>query len=271
MYRAFILLSILACHDTRAQTRRPLREHLAVRSTDSATGRQVLRETDIVMMPVEGGTFSMQYWQCGIPAGRAYTNTVTVSGFFMSRFETTELQWRTVMGDDYRITGCDSCPIQLVTWHEAVAFSQKVSQATGHKYRLPTNAEWEFACRGGRHSRGKLYAGSDFLGDVAWYLQNSDGHLHPVGLKQPNELGLYDMLGNACEWCADWSVMERPGYYMERVTKDPKGPPDGKNKVYRGGNIHADANHIVEPFSFHDEPGDGILTRGFRLVREMSD
>lgn len=270
MLRIILLLSLFGYHSIFAQVHRPVREHLSFRAADR-DGHLILREADILMVPVDGGTFRMRYWQCGIPEGHEYTNLVTVSGFYISRFETTELQWRTVMGDDYRITGCDSCPIQLITWHEAVAFAEKVSLATGHKYRLPTNAEWEYACNGGKRGKGKRYAGSDFLGDVAWYRNNRDGHLHPVGLKQPNELGLYDMLGNAYEWCADWSVMERQGTYMEHKTRDPIGPPDGKNKIYRGGNIYSDANYVLEPFSHHDEPGDGILTRGFRLVREMVD
>ncbi len=225
----------------------------------------------MLMVPVEGGTFSMRYWECLTPVGREYTNTVTVSGFYISRFETTELQWRTLMGDDHRITGCDSCAIVHVRWPQVVEFAQKVSQATGHKYRLPTNAEWEYACRGGRLGNGKPYAGSDFLGDVAWYGANSGHEVHRVGLKQPNELGLYDMLGNVDEWVSDWSVMERPGDYVEKVTNNPKGPPSGINKVYRGGAIYSSGSDVLEWFPFHRKPDDGSAVIGFRLVREMGD
>jgi len=271
MYRSLLLFSLIAAFHTSAQTHRSVREHLAVRSRDSATGRMVLREADIIMMPVDGGTFRMRYWQCGTPDGREYTNTVTVSSFYISQFETTELQWKTLMGDDYRITGCDSCPMMHVRWAQAVEFAQKVSQATGHKYRLPTNAEWEYACRGGRLGKGKPYAGSDYLGDVARYSRNSDHHVHPVGQKQPNELRLFDMLGNVDEWVSDWSVMLRPGEYVERVTTNPQGPPTGVNKVYRGGEIFTIAAHMNEWFSFHRKADDGSAEIGFRLVREMGD
>lgn len=270
MYRYVILLSLLGCNSAFAQVHRPVREHMAVRATDR-DGKMILREADMLMVPVEGGTFRMRYWQCGTPDGREYANMVTVSGFYISRFETTELQWRTLMGDDYRITGCDSCPMVHVRWQQAVDFAEKVSQATGHKYRLPTNAEWEYASRGGRLGNGKKYAGSDYLGDVAWYRANSDHQVHRVGMKQPNELGLYDMLGNVDEWVSDWSVMQRPGTYVEQVTQDPTGPPTGVNKVYRGGEIFSSADDVLEWFPFHRKPDDGSAVIGFRLVREMKD
>ena len=147
------------------------------------------------MVYVAGGTFQM-----GSNSG--YDNekpvhTVTVSSFYMDATEVTQAEYRKVMGKNpSRFSGCDDCPVENVSWHDANEYAKKVGK------RLPTEAEWEYAARGGNKSKGYSYSGSNDLDAVGWYDNNSRSKTHPVAQKQPNELGLYDMSGNVWEWCS---------------------------------------------------------------------
>ena len=129
-----------------------------------------------------------------------------------------------------RYTGDDNLPVEQVSWKDVQEFIQKLNALTGKTYRLPTEAEWEYAARGGNQSQGYKYAGSNTVGDVAWHYGNSDHKTHPVGQKQPNELGLYDMSGNVWEWCQDWY-----GDYSSSAQTNPTGPSSGSYRVLRGG------------------------------------
>jgi formylglycine-generating enzyme required for sulfatase activity len=137
------------------------------------------------------------------------------------------------MGSDppnLNFKGCDECPVERVSWEEVQEFLRKLNAQTGKNYRLPTEAEWEFAARGGTLSQGYKYAGSNNLSEVAWYTDNAASKTHPVGQKQPNELGLYDMSGNVYEWCQDWK-----GNYSSSTQTNPTGAGSGSFRVFRGG------------------------------------
>jgi sulfatase modifying factor 1 len=127
-------------------------------------------------------------------------------------------------------SGCDQCPVEQVSWDDVQQFIQKLNSLTGKRYRLPTEAEWEFAARGGTASRGYQYSGSHTIGEVAWYDGNSGGSTHAVKGKKANELGLYDMTGNVWEWCSDWY-----GEYTSGSQRNPTGAAGGSYRVNRGG------------------------------------
>ena len=187
----------------------------------------------INMMCVEGGTFMMgamegdtQFYDNEKPAHEV---TLTYN-YYIAQTEVTQALWKAVMGNNPSTMIGDDLPVNNVLWEEADAFVKRLSQMTGYTFHLPTEAEWEFAARGGKKSKGYLYAGSDDVDEVAWYAGNSGGTTHAVGTKKPNELGIYDMSGNAWEWCSDWLAP-----YSAEAQVNPIGPATGEYHVYRGG------------------------------------
>ena len=160
--------------------------------------------------------------------------------------------------------GCAQCPVEMVGWEETQAFLRKLNALTGEQYRLPTEAEWEYAAQGGQQSRDYRYAGSSTLGSVAWYLDNSGDRTHPVGQKQPNELRLYDMSGNVYEWVQDWYYDD---YYSSSPVSDPQGPSSGTDRVYRGGSYRSDAYGCRVADRMDSPPDWSSDFRGFRLAR----
>ena len=194
------------------------------------------------MIAVKGGTFTMgatseqgsDAWYEEKPA-----HQVTLSDYCIGETEVSQELWQAVMGSNpSNFTGNLQRPVEWVSWNDCQEFIKKLNQLTGKTFRLPTEAEWEYAARGGSQSQGYKYAGSNTIGDVAWYTVNSyekgsshpDYGTHPVGQKQPNELGLYDMSGNVWEWCQDWY-----GSYSSSSQTNPVGPSSGSLRVYRGG------------------------------------
>lgn len=183
------------------------------------------------MIKVDGGTFMM-----GAPDSdtEAYAlerpvHQVTLSDYWIGETEVTEALWKTVMEvDDVSYSMGDYFPVRFVTWDQCVEFTQRLSQLTGLNFTLPTEAQWEFAARGGNLSHGYLYSGSNNLDDVAWYAGNSDGEIQLVATKTPNELGIYDMCGNVLEWCLD----EIYNYTAEPQV-DPTHPNVTFNKMIR--------------------------------------
>ncbi|MBL7817566.1 MAG: formylglycine-generating enzyme family protein [Saprospiraceae bacterium] len=154
----------------------------------------------IIMVKVAGGNFKMGSNE---NEREKPIHDVAVRSFYMSKYPITQKQWQTVMGNNPSKFKGDNLPVENVSWNDAQTFLKKLSDKTGQKYRLPTEAEWEFAARGGNKSNGFTYSGSDNIDEVAWYSTNSESKTHPIGKKMPNELGLYDMSGNVWEWCED--------------------------------------------------------------------
>ena len=185
------------------------------------------------MVWVEGGTFRMG--ATSEQGSDAYSDekpvhSVTLSGYYIGKTEVTQALWKVVMGSNPSSCKGDNLPVEQVSWNDCQKFIRKLNSLTGQNFRLPTEAEWEFACRGGNNSRGYKYSGSYNIKNVAWYDQNSGSKTHPVATKLPNELGIYDMSGNVWEWCADWY-----GGYSSSAQTNPKGPYDGSDRVCRGG------------------------------------
>ena len=186
------------------------------------------------MVYVEGGTFWMgatdeqagDYDDYETPVNRVH-----LSSYFIGQTEVTQELWREVMGTNpSKFLGNIKRPVEQVSWSECQTFISRLNELTGMNFRLLTEAEWEFAARGGNKSQGYKYAGSNTVGTVAWYTSNAGSTTHPVATKAPNELGLYDMSGNVWEWCQDWY-----GNYTSGEKTDPTGPRTGSYRVFRGG------------------------------------
>ena len=193
------------------------------------------------MIGVGGGTFMMGATsEQGSDASddEKPAHRVTVSSFHIGKYEVTQALWRAVMGNNPSRFKGDNLPVEWVNWDDCQEFIRKLNSLTGKKFRLPTEAEWEYAARGGNKSRGYKYSGSNTIGDVAWYDDNSGSKTHPVGTKAPNELGLYDMSGNVYEWCQDWYGKD---YYSSSPSSNPTGPSSGSYRVDRGGGWSNDA------------------------------
>ena len=155
----------------------------------------------------------------------------------------------------------DALPVEQVAWNDCQEFIRKLNQKTGKNFRLPTEAEWEYAARGGKKSNGYKYAGSNDIGSVAWYTNNSDSKTHPVKGKSPNELGLYDMSGNVWEWCSDWY-----GSYSSGSQTNPQGPSSGSLRVLRGGSWRSNAGYCRVSYRYFGGPGNRYFDSGFRLA-----
>jgi len=184
------------------------------------------------MVAVKGGTFTMgatseqgsDAWEDEKPA-----HEVTLSDYYIGQTEVTQALWEAVMGSNPSDSRGDNLPVEQVSWNDCQEFIRKLNQLTGKQFHLPTEAEWGYAARGGRKSRGYKYAGGNDIGLVARCYDNGIG-IHPVGTKQANELGIYDMSGNVWEWCSDWYRN-----YTSSSQSDPQGPSSGSRRVYRGG------------------------------------
>ena len=206
---------------------------------------------------IEAGTFMM-----GDTDTTPHLVTLTKS-FYMGKYEVTQAQWRAMMQTNpSNFSECDPCPVEHVSWKDVQEFIRRLNGVVGSSvYGLPTEAEWEYACRAG--STTAFYFGDDEkqMNTYAWFTGNSEGKTHPVGQKQPNAWGLYDMHGNVREWCQDWD-----GTYPAYPVTDPKGASDGSYRVYRGGSWYYYARYSRSASRGSNSPGyrDGDL--GFRLM-----
>ena len=185
------------------------------------------------MVAVQGGTFTMG--ATSEQGSDAYSDEkpahrVTLSDYYIGQTEVTQALWQAVMGSNPSNWKGSNLPVEQVSWNDCQQFITKLNQITGRRFRLTTEAEWEYAASGGVRSRGYKYSGSNNLSDVAWYDDNSGSKTHPVGQKNANELGIYDMSGNVREWCQDWY-----GSYGSSAQTNPQGPSSASNRVLRGG------------------------------------
>jgi len=192
------------------------------------------------MVRISGGTFIMG---CTSEQRGCYNNEypaheVSLASFQIGKYEVTQTQWEAVMGENpSKFSGCSRCPVEQVSWNDVQEFIEKLNTLTGKDYRLPTEAEWEYAARGGE---GYEYSGSNNVDRVAWY---GGRKTHPVGKKSANGYGLYDMSGNVLEWCSDWYASD---YYESSPRRNPTGPRTGEYRVMRGGSwIHGAWNSRV--------------------------
>jgi formylglycine-generating enzyme required for sulfatase activity len=200
------------------------------------------------MVFVKGGKFQMGTNE--LATEEEPVHSVTLDSFYIGKFEVTQEEWEAVMDNNPSIFKGDNLPVDNVDWYNAVEYCNKRSEKEGltpcykgsgdditcdfnaNGYRLPTEAEWEYACRGGLESRNYMYSGSNNPDEVAWHEMNSEDKTQPVGKKKPNEIGIYDMSGNIWEWCWDWYDKE---YYKNSPANNPKGAASGKQRSYRGG------------------------------------
>ena len=250
------------------------------------------------MVYVEGGTFLMgaqtsssssANYDSDANSNESPVHSVTLSSYYIGKYEVTQQLWEYVMNytgavadgtilsavasdpwlDDSNPSSTygkgDYYPAYYVSYEDIVNhFIPRLNKITGKTYRLPTEAEWEYAARGGNQSKGYKYSGSNTVGDVAWYAANSSS-IHQVGTKQANELGIYDMSGNVSEWCSDWYGSN---YYSSSSQTNPTGPTSGSNRVLRGGSWDCNAQSCRVSNRYYYHPSDRYRMHGFRLVCE---
>ena len=216
------------------------------------------------MVYVSGGTFTMGATSEQGSEAESYekpTHSVTLSSYYICKYEVTQALWRAVMGSNPSNFKGNNLPVENVSWYDCQTFIKRLNSYTGRNFRLPTEAEWEFAARGGNYSRHYKYSGSNYISDVGWYDDNSGNRTHPVGTKQANELGLYDMSGNVWEWCSDWY-----GSYSFYSQNDPTGPNSGSYRVNRGGGWNFYAWLCRSSIRYYYSPNYTHYDLGLRLV-----
>ena len=256
----------------------------SVQSTSTESSKTFTANgVSFTMVYVEGGTFTMG--ATSEQGSDAYSDekpahSVTLSGYYMGETEVTQALWEAVMGSNpSHFTGDSQRPVESVSWDDCQTFIQKLNTLTGQQFRLPTEAEWEYAARGGSQSRGYKYSGGKDVGSVAWYYENSGNarlddsswnvdkleqnncRPHPVKARQPNELGLYDMSGNVYEWCSD-----RYGSYSSGSQTNPTGPSSGSIRVYRGGSWGSSAGFCRVSYRDDYTPSRRSSGLGLRLA-----
>ena len=216
------------------------------------------------MIEVKGGSFSMGSAEGAADAEKDEypVHKVTVDNFYMAETEVTQELWVAVMGSNPSgYTDDAQLPVESVTWFDCLDFIEKLNELTGATFRLPTEAEWEYAARGGQRSKGFLYSGSDTLANVGWYKDNAEERTQKVMQLAPNELGLYDMSGNVWEWCSDWY-----GSYSSSPQTNPEGPSKGEYRVLRGGSWDIYARYCRVDNRFYSTPGRRDNYCGLRLA-----
>jgi formylglycine-generating enzyme required for sulfatase activity len=236
-----------------------------LRAGDEKAGEAITNSVGMKLALIPASEFDM-----GSPADQKghehdeALHRVTISkAFRIGVTEVTQAQWKAVMGQERGSVKGENLPVHEVSWKDANDFCEKLSKSEGKKYRLPTEAEWEYACRAGQTGR---FAGSENAGDVAWNDDTSDGQPHPVAQKKPNAWGLYDMHGNVAEWCSDLYAAKYPA---EAVT-DPAGAKEGTARVLRGGSFSSFERGCRSASRASASPAHQLKTAGFRVVMEIA-
>ncbi|MDP8269109.1 MAG: formylglycine-generating enzyme family protein, partial [Candidatus Tenebribacter davisii] len=237
-------------------------------------------KTGTEMIAVQGGTF-----QRGSNSGNSYkkpVHSITLNDFYIGKYEVTQKEWKNIMGSNPSLWKGNNLPVERVSWYDAVEFCNKKSKAEGltpcytgrekntkcnfsaNGYRLPTEAEWEYAAIGANQSRNYKYSGSNNISDVAWYDNNSGDKTHSVDTKQANELGIYNMSGNVSEWCWDWYDEV---YYLSSPENNPQGANSGQRSVLRGGSWAGDGDLCRVAYRDRDNRNYSTgCSLGFRIV-----
>ena len=218
----------------------------------------------IEMVKVEAGSFNMgatPEMENPFDSEKPVHRVTLTNNYYIGKYEVTQALWQAVMGSNPSYFKGDDLPVEQVSWNDCQDFISKLNAMTGKRFRLPSEAEWEYAARGGNKSRGYQYSGSNVLSDVAWYSGNSSSRTHAVGTKQPNELGIYDMAGNVWEWCQDWY-----GSYSSSPQTNPTGAVYELYPVYRGGSWNSSARDCRTSYREYFTPVFRNIDLGLRLV-----
>lgn len=225
------------------------------------------------MALVKGGTFLLGESEAALEGEDNFTrkwlkeqmpqHQVTLSDYYIGTCEVTQGLWQEVMGSNPSAIKGKDLPVTNITWHEALQFIEALNRRTGRHFRLPTDAEWVYAARGGEERNTFRYAGSNHLYEVAWAKGNAEGTTHNVMQKQPNSLGIYDMCGNVMEWCYDWYAP-----YPDTDEVNPTGPSAGEYKVAHGGAWRASEVFCLPSIRTYDLPAKGYDYLGFRLAMD---
>lgn len=259
------------------------REDECLREEKEKAGEFCVEGVDFKMVYVEGGSFMMGATDGDQEADsdERPAHKVMLDDYYIGETVVTQKLWKAVMGNNPSDSKGEDNPVECVSWYDCQEFIQKLNDLTGRTFRLPTEAEWEFAARGGNKSQRYKYSGSKDINEVAWYWLNSGDKIlkgtdedrnlekivknnsktHPVGQKKPNELGLYDMSGNISEWCND-----RYDIYSADPQTNPEGPKEGRHRVARGGGWRSPAKYCRVSYRYGFNPSEKFSSFGFRLA-----
>ncbi|MFV0323296.1 MAG: formylglycine-generating enzyme family protein [Bacteroides xylanisolvens] len=224
------------------------------------TFKETVSGISFKMIAVDGGSFMMgaNDYDWAKPAHK-----VSLRSFYMGETEVTQALWKAMIDESFSIDDDSNTPVVQVSWNDCQEFVQKLSKFTGKNYRLPTEAEWEFAARGGNKSKGYTHSGGNDINAIAWSHSDDISKSALVKGKKPNELGIYDMSGNVCEWCSDWYSTS---YFANSPSHDPKGPDRGSYKIYRGGSRSGGAFFCTVIYRDGRHPTRRNMELGLRIV-----
>ena len=265
MRQLLILLLFSVFHCANAQDSLAIEINLSevyefISFTDTSGG------INLDMVAVKGGAFQMG--SSNSDEDERPIHRITVSDFYIGKFEVTQAQWQAIMGNNLSCKNrgsCPDCPIECISWIDVQEYIIKLNKKTGKTYRLPTEAEWEYAAGGGNADRNK-WAGFDNIESIdsfAWYYLNSNSTSHSIGQKQPNQLGLYDLSGNIYEWCSDWYS---DSYYNNSPDTNPGGASFGSKRVIRGGSWGRSSSRCRVANRDFYSPANSYDLIGFRLA-----